>query len=178
MKLIVGLGNPGLKYKNTWHNLGFLALDNFIKENKLEKFKKDKKLQAEISVSQLDGQKVILAKPLTFMNNSGQTVQNIAKYYKISPRSITIVHDDIDLPLGKQRVANDSSAGGHNGVKSVIGHLGTQEFTRLKIGVATDVMEKMDAASYVLQKFGRKNKQEVFIQIQKATETLRESVTS
>ncbi len=152
MKLIIGLGNPGKAYANTWHNLGFLALDKFQETNGFEKFKKDSKLLAEISVGKIGKDKIILAKPQTFMNNSGNAVSAIGKYFKVSPKDIIVIHDDIDLPLGKIRVAYDSSAGGHNGIKSIIEALGTKKFSRIKIGVKTDKLEKIETADYVLER--------------------------
>ncbi|MEI6288621.1 MAG: aminoacyl-tRNA hydrolase [bacterium] len=161
MKLIVGLGNPGPKYKNTWHNLGFLILENFQKEFNFSVFKKSAKLQAEISEGKIGNTKIILALPQTYMNNSGQSVSAIIKYYKINPLDIIVAHDDIDLPLGKIRLSKNSSAGGHNGIKSIIENLKTKEFARLKIGIATDKLEKVDVADYVLEKFGSDNKTKI-----------------
>ena len=112
MKLIIGLGNPGLQYKKTWHNLGFLALDEIADSFDFEKFKLNKKLQAQTAAGKIGQEKVILAKPQTQMNNSGLAVAAILKYYKINPADLIVIHDDIDLPLGKIRITADSSAGG------------------------------------------------------------------
>jgi PTH1 family peptidyl-tRNA hydrolase len=132
-KLIVGLGNPGARYEKTRHNIGWMALDAFAK-----------KVGVEITKSGFQGlygeykywsEKVILLKPLTFMNLSGQSVGPAAHFYKIDPADILVIYDDMDLPTGKLRIRESGSAGGHNGMKSLIQVLGTQEFPRLRIGV-------------------------------------------
>ena len=150
MKLIIGLGNPGKTYADTWHNLGFLALEKLCQINSFEKFKKETKLMAEICAGKIGREKIILAKPRTFMNKSGESVLAIMNYFKISVEDLIVIHDDIDLPLGKIRIASDSSAGGHNGIKSIIESLGTKNFVRIKIGVKTDKLAKIEAADYVL----------------------------
>lgn len=160
-KLIIGLGNPGKQYQNTWHNLGFLAVDEMQKKWGFEKFKNEKKWQAEISIGQFNNEKIILAKPQTFMNNSGEAVVKIAKYYKIKLDDIIVIHDDVDLGLEKIRIAKDSSAGGHNGIKSIIQQIKSQNFIRIKIGIATDRKNKMESADYVLSRFGLFQKKKV-----------------
>lgn len=154
MKLIIGLGNPGSQYSHTWHNLGFNALDCLQNKIAADSFRKENKFQALITNSRIGQDKIILAKPQTFMNNSGQAVAAIASYYKIPVADIIVIHDDIDLPLGIIRVTQDSSAGGHNGVKSVIDHLSSQKFSRIKIGVQTPKIDKIGANGYVLKKIG------------------------
>lgn len=171
MKLIIGLGNPGKTYTNTWHNLGFLALEKLGETNNFEKFKKDAKLMAEISIGKIgkssfiplwgSAEKVILAKPQTFMNKSGEAVSAIMHYFKISSDDLIIIHDDIDLPLGRIRIAKDSSAGGHNGIKSIINSLGTQKFSRIKIGVKTDKLKRVGTADYVLEKIPASEKKNI-----------------
>lgn len=151
MKLIIGLGNPGKDYSETWHNLGFMAIDKFRELNDFNKFKKDAKLLSEISSGKIGREKIILAKPQTFMNNSGQGVSTISHYFHIPPEGIIVIHDDVDLPLGKIRISFDSSAGGHNGIKSIIESLGTKKFTRVRIGIKTDKLEKVGMADYVLE---------------------------
>lgn len=154
MKLIIGLGNPGQEYLKTWHNIGFLAIDYLADGFNFPGFKEERKFKAEISAGQIKAEKIILAKPLTYMNNSGETVGLLAKYYKFKPVDIIIIHDDIDLPLGRMKIVKNSSAGGHNGVKSIIQHLKTQDFIRIRLGVATPKKDKMDSADYVLTKIG------------------------
>jgi peptidyl-tRNA hydrolase, PTH1 family len=172
-KLIVGLGNPGSKYKKTWHNMGFLVLDDLKNKLNFPEFKSHKKFQAEISEGNVNDLKVILAKPTTFMNNSGTSVSALAKFYKIDHGDVIVVHDDIDMELGKTRTANDSSAGGHNGIKSIIQYLNTQEFTRVKLGVRTDLIKKIGAENYVLKKYNLFQASEV----KQMTQTVTQSIT-
>ncbi|MDO8668912.1 MAG: aminoacyl-tRNA hydrolase [Candidatus Buchananbacteria bacterium] len=171
MKVIVGLGNPGKEYAKTWHNIGFLAIDNIADVFNFKNFQEEKKFQAEISTGSLADQKIILVKPQTYMNNSGAAVGAIIKYYKIEPADIIVIHDDIDLPLGRIKIIKDSSAGGHNGVKSIIQHIKTQDFARVRIGVATPKKEKIGSADYVLTKIG-------FLQSSKAKETIKKTASA
>jgi len=168
MKLIVGLGNPGNKYSQTWHNLGFAAVDELRALLDLPAFKKSAKFQADISEGDYGGEKIILAKPLTFMNNSGDSVQVISAFYKIKPADLIVIQDDIDLALGKMRLAIGSSAGGHNGIKSIIEKLGGKNFNRIKIGIKTSQLELMDAADYVLAKPAKEYKRQAQEQIKNA----------
>lgn len=157
MKLVIGLGNPGKDYERTWHNAGFLALDKLADELGTGKFKTEKKFSTETAAGKLGREKVILAKPQTFMNESGRAVAAMLKFYKLSVNDLLVIHDDIDLPLGKLRIAKDSSAGGHNGIKSIISSVGSQDFLRIKMGVRTEVTDKMKAADYVLKKINLKD---------------------
>ena len=127
MKLIVGLGNPGKEYENTRHNIGFWALDNYLDN---VSFKHDKLADVYKDNS------VIYIKPNTFMNLSGEAVNYYMNYYKIDKKDLLVIQDDLDLPLGKIRVKNNSSAGGHNGIKSIINEIGSNEFLRLKVGIS------------------------------------------
>ncbi len=175
MKLIIGLGNPGAQYANTWHNLGFLALDLIRREFDFEKFKPQAKLRAEISTGKIGREKIILVKPQTFMNDSGAAVGAALKYFKAKLTEIIVIHDDLDLPLGKLRLAQNSSAGGHNGIKSIIQALDAQNFIRIKIGIKTAKAEKIVAEKYVLEKIGRAQTETVFLTVKKAalaTETI------
>ena len=130
MKLIVGLGNPGKKYKKSKHNIGFIFLDSYVKTNKI-KFKKSIKFSSEIA--KLDN--FILLKPKTYMNRSGYAIRKVSDYYKIATEDIIIIFDDLNLPFAKIRLRSTGSAGGHNGIKSVISNLQTEEFKRLRIGI-------------------------------------------
>lgn len=143
MKIIIGLGNPGKQYENTRHNVGFMVLDAMQTAWNLPPFSLAKKFDAEISEGTVSGTKVILMKPQTFINLSGASVRRVLDFYKLTPAHIFVVQDELDLPLGKYKMANDSSAAGHNGIKNIIEHLSTQTFTRLRIGIATD---KQDAS--------------------------------
>lgn len=155
MKLIVGLGNPGKKYEKTRHNAGFLLLDMLAQAYHSSNWSLSKKFNAEISEGMIHEQKVLLAKPMTFMNNSGQSVGLIAQFYKLSPADILVVHDDKDIALGEVKKQTDRGHAGHNGIRSIIEHLGTKDFTRIRVGVAPDDARRMkDTAKYVLGKFG------------------------
>lgn len=158
MKLIVGLGNLGEKYDNSRHNVGFTVLDHLLQ--KVEKVKetfweKNTKFKAYIKEVELEGEKVILMKPATFMNESGRAVQSYAAYFKIQSEDIYIIHDELDLPLGKIRVRFGGSGGGHNGVNSVIEHLGTDKFLRIRCGIGKEAREHTthDTSDYVLGTF-------------------------
>lgn len=153
MKLIIGLGNPSQQYEKTRHNVGFMAI-NYL-QNKLEfpKFKLEKKFKAAISDKTINHQKIILAKPMTFVNQSGKAVQLLKKFYKIKNQDIYIIRDDIDLTLDKIRSKQNSGSGGHQGINSIINNLKSKNFTQIKIGVKTPLLEKMNPATFVLQKF-------------------------
>ncbi len=160
MKLIIGLGNPGKIYEETWHNLGFLAVDE-IKKKEPEvfcQFKKSTKFKAEICENQGDLEKIILAKPQTFMNESGQAVKSIINFYKIKPQDLWVIHDDIDLTLGKIRISHNSSSAGHKGVGSIIDQLGTKDFVRFRLGIKKDPPSLIPAEDYVLQKIDKQSK--------------------
>ena len=157
MKLIVGLGNPGKEYQKTRHNIGFMVLDalhDTLQEHGIKNWELSKKFNAEISGCHIHGEQIILAKPMTFMNDSGMAVQMIAHFYKLTRRDILVVHDDKDLPLGMVKFQENRGDAGHNGVKSIIEHLGTQNFTRIRVGVApADPAKVKDTGNFVLGKF-------------------------
>ena len=155
MKLVVGLGNPTKEYENTRHNIGFMAIDALSEEHR---FAVDTlKHKALVGKGMIDGQKVILAKPMTYMNLSGEAVRAIADYYKIPAEDIIIIFDDISLDVGRMRIRKKGSAGGHNGIKSIISHLGTTEFPRIKVGIGAK-KEGQDLADYVLGRFSKDEK--------------------
>jgi PTH1 family peptidyl-tRNA hydrolase len=143
MKLIVGLGNPGLKHEKTRHNLGFIIVDAFLKDfstSTQNLWKAEKKFQSEIAEinwqpKTTKAEKLILVKPLTYMNGSGSAVSLISKFYKISPEDIWIIHDEIDLLLGGMKIRFAGASAGHKGVQSIIEHLGTDKFWRFRIGI-------------------------------------------
>ena len=135
MKLIIGLGNPGKRYTQTRHNAGFLALD-FLREHfHFETFHQESRFQSELSIGTISGQKLILVKPSTFMNRSGTSVRLLLDFYKLTPADIIIIHDDIDLAPGTMKTALSSRAAGHNGVQDIIDTLGTQGFSRIRLGI-------------------------------------------
>ena len=150
MYLIAGLGNPTREYEKTRHNVGFEAID--ILADKAGTTVTEKKHKALYGKGYIGGQKVILAKPQTYMNLSGESIREIADFYKIEPENIIILCDDINLSEGQQRIRLKGSAGGHNGLKNIISHLGTQEFPRIRIGVG-EKPRGMDLADYVLGRF-------------------------
>lgn len=147
MRLIIGLGNPGKQYEKTRHNAGFIVLDELRKKWDLPEFQFSNKFNAELSEgvfpkvqpSDSEGstlkERSILVKPQSFMNCSGQVVRAIMDFYKLSPDDIVVVHDDLDIDLGAFKISTDASAGGHNGVQSIVDHLGTQQFKRIRIGI-------------------------------------------
>jgi len=151
MYLIVGLGNPGPKYAFTRHNIGFLAVDLFSQGVSNPPWSEEHK--AHVCKFKLDDQQIILAKPLTFMNKSGESVQSLLHYYKIPMENMLVIHDEIDLPFGKLRLQKNRGPGGHNGLKSINEMLSTQDYTRLKLGVGRPPHPEMDVADYVLGKF-------------------------
>ena len=150
MYLIAGLGNPTREYEKTRHNVGFEAID--ILADKAGTTVTEKKHKALYGKGYIGGQKVILAKPQTYMNLSGESIREIADFYKIGPENIIILCDDINLSEGQLRIRLKGSAGGHNGLKNIISHLGTQEFPRIRIGVG-EKPRGMDLADYVLGRF-------------------------
>ncbi len=152
MKVIVGLGNPGKKYENTRHNIGFAAID-YIAEKEGININTGKH-KALVGTGYIDGVKVLLVKPQTFMNLSGESLRPIMDFYKLEPEDFLVIFDDIDLDVGRIRVRRKGSAGGHNGMKSIISHLGSMEFPRIKIGVGAKPAG-YDLADYVLGHFTR-----------------------
>ena len=150
MYLIAGLGNPTREYEKTRHNVGFETID--ILADKAGTTVTEKKHKALYGKGYIGGQKVILAKPQTYMNLSGESIREIADFYKIEPENIIILCDDINLSEGQLRIRLKGSAGGHNGLKNIISHLGTQEFPRIRIGVG-EKPRGMDLADYVLGRF-------------------------
>lgn len=153
MYLIVGLGNPGKQYENTRHNVGFDAVDLLVDEYRVPSSGKQHKAMYGKGV--IAGQKVILAKPLTYMNLSGESVRALVDYYKIDPEEeLIVIYDDISLDVGKLRIRAKGSAGGHNGIKNIIAHVGGSVFPRIKVGVG-EKPPKYDLADYVLGHFSK-----------------------
>jgi PTH1 family peptidyl-tRNA hydrolase len=156
-QLIVGLGNPGTKYAQTRHNVGFNLLDSLAKRWQIS-FSDRKQFQGIYGEGiGRNNTKIRLLKPQTFMNLSGQSVRATIDWFKLSPESVLVVYDDLDLPLGKIRLRLSGSAGGHNGMKSIISHLGTQKFPRVRMGIGKNAGEQ-DTISHVLGKFSETEK--------------------
>lgn len=156
MFIIVGLGNPGKQYDNTRHNIGFEAIDALVDAYGVPSSGKAHKAMYGKGI--IGGQKVILAKPMTYMNLSGESVRELVDYYKVDPETeLLVIYDDVSLEPGNIRIRKKGSAGGHNGIKSIISHLGTQNFQRIKIGVG-EKPKNWDLADYVLGKFSDEDK--------------------
>lgn len=174
MILIVGLGNPGRKYSKTRHNIGFMVLDFFADKYGLKFNKRDDYM---ISMGNVEGIEVILMKPLTFMNLSGRAVKKILeeKTIKALPDSLIVVHDDLDLPIGKIKIKKNGSSGGHRGVQSIIDSLGTKNFIRLKIGIGKP--SGIDPSDYVLSPFSRQEKVVIKEKILQASDSLVKIIT-
>ena len=166
MKLIVGLGNPGCEYENTRHNIGFIFIDKFAEFNKVEFKEKFNGMYAKLKINNQD---VILLKPLTYMNLSGECVIKYVKYFKIRPENILVIHDDLDMEVGKIKLKEIGSSGGHNGIKNIIFKLKTENFKRLKIGIGKNKLIPTD--KYEIGKFSEKeleilkNKEEIIINL-------------
>lgn len=147
MKLIVGLGNPGTRYEFTRHNLGFLVVDELAR--KLNVTVRKEECQSRTASAHWRGQALLLAKPQTFMNRSGEAVDALARYYQVSPADVLVIYDDLALPPGQLRIRSKGSAGGHNGLRSIIHYLRTEEFPRIRIGIGP-VPPGWAGADYVL----------------------------
>ena len=160
MKLIIGLGNPGEKYSETRHNAGFMFLDELIKSEKLSinedlSFSENKKFEALIVELNINGNKYVLVKPLTYMNSSGSSVQKIMQFYKLGIEDLIVISDDIDLPIGTARIRQDGSSGGQRGLQSIIDCLNGSNFTRVRIGVNSSEIDRRlfnETADFVLSK--------------------------
>ena len=148
MKLFVGLGNPGLTYKNTRHNVGFMFLDELQRNYKFE-FKLDKKLKGYIGKMKIKDEDIIFLKPVTYMNLSGEAVYCVSEYFKIAVEDILVIHDDMDLPVGKVRIRPNGSSGGQKGMENIINNLKTSEIKRIRIGID----KGNDSIEHVLGKF-------------------------
>jgi len=167
MKLIIGLGNPGKQYEKTRHNAGFIAIEYLADQFGFDTFKKADKHKSEISSGIINGEKVLLIKPQTFMNLSGQAVRSVMQFYKVDVKDIVVIFDDVSLPSGTLRVRPSGSAGGHNGVKSIIQELGTNEFVRIKLGIEPIAEFKGVLEDYVLGRLSDKESELIKQNIEK-----------
>jgi PTH1 family peptidyl-tRNA hydrolase len=167
MRLVVGLGNPGPEYEATRHNMGFMAIDALAEMLGIRVEKQ--KFQSLIGEAVFQGEKVILAKPLTYMNLSGQAVRAMFDWYKPGFHEFVVLFDDMDIPLGQIRLRMKGSAGGHNGIKSIIQHLGTQEFYRIRMGIGRP-KPGTDVVKHVLSPFGKEEIPTVQDTIEKTVE--------
>ena len=164
--LVVGLGNPGDKYENTRHNVGFLTVDELAERARVPVQKL--KYRALTNTVELGGAKVLLMKPVTYMNLSGEAVGEAARFYKIPADHVLVISDDVSLPIGKLRIRKGGSAGGHNGLKNIIQHLGTDQFPRVKVGVGEKPHPDYDMADWVLSKFVGEDLKTITAAIEKA----------
>jgi PTH1 family peptidyl-tRNA hydrolase len=167
--LVAGLGNPGPRYSHNRHNIGFQAVEAVAEANRLDFGRTEH--HAETAHSSIAGQRLILAKPQTWMNDSGKAVGALSRFYKIPPEDILVVYDDLDIPLGTLRFRSDGSSGGHRGVESIIRHLGTDAFPRLRIGIGRPP-GRMDPAAYVLQDFSKEEESLVWEVLRTARELI------
>ena len=159
MILIIGLGNPGPKFEKTRHNIGFLTLENLkLKIENFSDWKYEKKFDAEISEEKINGEEIMIAKPQTFMNESGQAVKLLTRTYKLEANHLIIIHDDIDLPIGKIRIIKNRGAAGHKGVESIIKYLGEKNFVRFRIGIQPKSGRPKNVEKFVLQRFNKEEK--------------------
>ncbi len=167
MHVVVGLGNPGSKYKATRHNIGFAVVDLLAESPNADRFRE--RFKAEVAELQEDGQKILLVKPLTYMNLSGQSVRKVVDFYNVEAENLLIVCDDVNLPLGKLRFRSKGSHGGHNGLRDIQTHLGTNEYHRLRIGVGNPDEDMVD---HVLGKFRPSEKPIVEESLQKTVQAV------
>lgn len=151
--LIVGLGNIGKQYDGTRHNIGFAAVDSFVAKQQLGDWMEKKDMKCHLASGQIGETRVIVIKPTTLMNLSGDAVQAVAHFYKISPQNIYVVHDELDIDFGQIRTRVGGSAAGHNGIKSVSQQLGDENYGRIRVGIGPKTPAQMDSANFVLQKF-------------------------
>lgn len=169
--IIAGLGNPGAKYEMTRHNAGFLAMDLLAIEENIDI--KKLKHHALVADKTINGKRCLLMKPQTMMNNSGEAIGEAAKFYKIPPENVIIIYDDISLDVGKARIRRKGSAGGHNGIKSIIAHLGSENFPRIKVGVGQKPNPEYDLAAWVLGKFPKEQEKDLKSALENSTKALR-----
>ena len=177
MIIIIGLGNLGEKYKNTWHNIGFWAVDEFWRDHNFPAFSLDKEFKALVSKKILGNETIVLAKPQTYMNLSGRSARALADFYKVNLKNLVVVHDDIDLLLGKMKMSVDSGSAGHKGVESVFQELGGQNFIRLRIGISPELKKTRKAEDFVLRKFGKREMKTAKDIVKNASEVLKLLIT-
>jgi PTH1 family peptidyl-tRNA hydrolase len=154
--LFVGLGNPGSDYEGTRHNIGFMCLDEFARKNEFPSWVNKTDMKCLSAVKTMGDTRVILCKPTTYMNLSGEAVQAIAHFYKVPLGSVIVVHDEIDVDFGQVRMRIGGSSAGHNGIKSVTKLLGSEQYGRVRIGIGPKTPEQIDSADFVLRKFNEK----------------------
>ena len=172
--LIVGLGNPGMQYSETRHNIGFMTVDKLAEENNFP-FNKNK-FEAQMGEFSIGDKRILVIKPQTYMNNSGRSVEKVASFYKIKPENIIVIQDDISLDVGKIRMRRKGSHGGHNGMRDIIELMGTDNIMRIKMGVGAKPHPDYDLASWVLGKFPKEQSENLASGIDRAVLAIREIV--
>jgi len=175
--LIVGLGNPGRLHANNRHNIGFMCLNHFAKKHGISFDKKQSR--ARIGIGKVASDEVVVAKPQTYMNLSGQSVSLLVKKFNINLDNLLVIHDDLDLPLGKIRIRQNGSSGGHKGIDSIISYLGSQNFLRIRVGIgrpttteSSDQISEADIVAYVLSDFTLEEKQTIIPVIPRVSEAI------
>ncbi|ADC88849.1 peptidyl-tRNA hydrolase [Thermocrinis albus DSM 14484] len=169
IKAVVGLGNPGKEYERTRHNVGFMVLDQLVSRLRVRDYTEE--CLSHLYRAKVGGREVFLVKPQTYMNNSGLAVFNLLEDYQILPEELLVVHDDLDLPLGKMRLRTEGSSGGHHGVESIIREIKTERFPRLKIGIGRP-KDKSKVVQYVLSPFSKEEEPILLKVLERATECI------
>jgi peptidyl-tRNA hydrolase, PTH1 family len=175
MKLIVGLGNPGKDYEKSRHNTGWRVIDELVKELKFDEPKKENKFKAFVSNGLFNDEKIILAKPVTFMNLSGEAVAALVHFYKVQPDDLWVIYDDLDLPLGQIRIRKEGGPGTHNGMKSVIECAGLNNFPRFRVGIESrgvTAHEQQDTADFVIAPFLKEEAKTAAIALKKTVKAI------
>ncbi|MBU1089249.1 aminoacyl-tRNA hydrolase [Patescibacteria group bacterium] len=193
MKLILGLGNPEEKYFRTRHNFGFRVVDFFAEKNNFPEFRFEKKFRAEISEGKIkhqltpeisrgliqpSGEKILLVKPQTFMNLSGESAAQLLSFYKPHLHDFLTIYDDVDLPFGSLRFRTGGGSGGHNGVKSLIQHFGTENFARLRLGIGSELLTVMPTEEFVLGKFSKDEEEALPKILEKTIKAIKDFLTN
>lgn len=176
MWLLVGLGNPGPKYAATRHNVGFRVIDQLVERNHAPSLRT--KLGAEVGEAQIGTERVLLCKPMEFMNTSGQAVLRVAQFWKIDPARTVVVHDELDLPFGRLKLMPGGGHGGHNGLRSIIAEWGTSDFARVRFGISRPASSEHGAADYVLSEFKGAERKELPDLCSRAAEAMETIVTA
>lgn len=176
MYIVAGLGNPGSSYLETRHNVGFKTIDILASQLSIEVSKK--KFKALVGEGNLDGKKVVLLKPQTYMNLSGESIFEAISWYKIPVVNLIIIYDDIDLPIGKLRIRAKGSAGTHNGMRSIVEHLEVVDFPRIRIGVGKPNLKDFNLANFVLSKFSEEEKPEIELSLRNSADAVKDIIQS
>ena len=173
MKIVVGLGNPGPEYRNTRHNIGFRVLEQLAARHRVER--QESKYDSIIAEIRIKGERILLVKPLTYMNLSGRSVQPLVHWHKLDLADLMVIYDDMDLPVGSLRIRANGGSGGHKGMKSIIGRLNTEEFSRVRIGIGRP--DQHDPTDWVLGRFSGTEKELIESTVNKAADAVETWIT-